>query len=138
MICISTEIKNELLNDALRTFPDECCGFLIGSEKSDNRYIEEILVIDNAKEGDKAKRFEITPKDYLRAEEYAEKKQLSLMGIYHSHPDHPSLPSEHDRIAAQPFFSYIIIAVRKSEFVSIQSWRLNDDFQFEEENISIQ
>lgn len=137
MICISTEIKNELLNDALRTFPDECCGFLIGSEKSDNRYIEEILVIDNAKEGDKARRFEITPKDYLRAEEYAEKKQLSLMGIYHSHPDHPSLPSEHDRIAAQPFFSYIIIAVRKSEFVSIQSWRLNDDFQFEEENISI-
>ena len=123
------------MEDALRTFPDECCGFLLGNEQSDGRLIEEIIVVNNAKEGDKRRRFEITPHDYLKAERLADEKNLALLGVYHSHPNHPSIPSEHDRVVAQPFFSYIIIAVRETELVSLQSWRLNDQFQFEEEKV---
>lgn len=135
MLYYSTDIKKQLIDDALRTFPDECCGFLLGTEKRDERVVEEIIVVDNAKEGDKRRRFEITAKDYLKAEKYAEEKNLTLLGVYHSHPNHPSIPSEHDRVVAQPFFSYIIIAVREEEFVSLQSWRLNDELEFEEEKV---
>lgn len=135
MLYYSTDIKKQLIDDALRTFPDECCGFLLGTEKRDERVVEEIIVVDNAKEGDKRRRFEITAKDYLKAERYAEEKNLTLLGVYHSHPNHSSIPSEHDRVVAQPFFSYIIIAVREEEFVSLQSWRLNDAFEFEEEKV---
>ena len=136
MLYISETIRQQILNDALRTFPDECCGFLLGSEKKEKRIVEEIIIINNAKEGDKRRRFEIKPLDYLKAEQYAEENNLTLLGVYHSHPNHPSVPSEHDRIVAQPFFSYVIIAVKEDEFVSLQSWRLNDNFQFEEERIN--
>ena len=96
-----------------------------------NRQILEILVVNNSKQGDKRKRFEISPKDYMRGEQYALETELDFLGIYHSHPNHPAVPSEHDRVAAQPFFSYIIISVLDGKSVHYRSWRLNDAFQFE-------
>lgn len=137
MIQISEQIHEELKRDALNTFPDECCGFILGKENGEERVIEEIIVVKNEKEGDKRRRFEISPLDYLKAEQYAEDKNLTLLGIYHSHPNHPSVPSEHDRVVAQPFFSYIILSVRENEVVSTQSWVLNDEFQFEEEKVLV-
>ena len=61
----------------------------IGHRKRDDRLITDILIVNNAKEGDKKRRFEISPKDYMKAEQYAEKNNLQLLGIYHSHPNHP-------------------------------------------------
>ncbi len=135
MIKINSTIHRFLTDDALRTFPDECCGFLVGTETGEERVVEEIIVVNNAKDGDKRRRFEITPLDYLKAERAADEKNLLLLGVYHSHPNHPSVPSEHDRVVAQPYFSYVIVAVRENEFVSLQSWRLNDASQFEEEKV---
>jgi proteasome lid subunit RPN8/RPN11 len=121
--------------DALSTFPDECCGFLFGNETQDERIILQAVVVNNSKEGDKRRRFEITAKDYLKAERYAEEHGLLLLGVYHSHPNHPAVPSEHDRLAAQPYFSYVILSVINNEFAGLRSWRLNNDRQFEEEKI---
>lgn len=135
MLKLNQNIVHELSWDALRTFPDECCGFLIGRDVDDHRIIDQIIVVDNSKEGDKKRRFEISPLDYLEAEKFADENGLTLLGIYHSHPNHPSVPSEHDRVAAQPFFSYLIISVRQDEIVSHQSWRLNEDFRFVEEQV---
>lgn len=136
MLHISRKTEIEILADALQNFPDECCGFMFGTENGEERTISEIQIVNNAKVGDKRRRFEITPFDYMKAEQYAEANNLLLLGVYHSHPNHPSVPSEHDRVVAQPYFSYLIIAVRENEFVSLQSWRLNDDFQFDEEQIA--
>lgn len=138
MLYLTSEARQEILDDALRTFPDECCGFLFGEESNDTRIITQIQIVDNAKEGDKRRRFEISPADYMKAERFADEAGLLLLGVYHSHPNHPAVPSEHDRVVAQPYFSYVIVAVREQEFVSLQSWRLNDDFQFDEEHISVQ
>lgn len=136
MISISTQAFEKMSEDARKSFPDECCGFCFGSEDEDgNRKISEVLVVHNSKEGDKRKRFEISPKDYMKGEQYALELGLDFLGIYHSHPNHPAIPSEHDRVAAQPFFSYIIISVLDGKSVHYRSWRLNDDFQFEEEEI---
>lgn len=136
MLHLSQDLQQEIYRDAQRTFPDECCGFLLGEDRGKDRLITEIRVIDNARKSNRRRRFKITPIDYLKAEQYAQENQLTLLGVYHSHPNHPSVPSEHDRVSAQPYFSYVIIAVTKNEFVSIASWRLNEDFQFEEEQIS--
>jgi proteasome lid subunit RPN8/RPN11 len=132
---IQAAARSQMIEDALRTFPDECCGFLFGMEENDVREISEIVVVDNSKEGDKRRRFEIRPADYLSAERYADEHGLTLLGIYHSHPNHPSIPSEHDRVAAQPYFSYVIISVYDGQFQSLQSWQLNDQVQFGEETI---
>ena len=135
MIVLDNDVQKIIVQDAVDTYPDECCGFLYGNEDSNGRRtITQARVVKNIKDGDKRRRFEISPQDYIEAEKYAEEQQLELLGVYHSHPDHPAIPSEHDRAAAQPFFSYLIISVNNKEPGAIRSWRLNDDGRFEEEN----
>lgn len=137
MIHIAPNVLNQLYADARVTFPDECCGFLFGRETGGgDRHISDILIVDNSKEGDKRRRFEVSPRDYLRAERYAAAHDLELLGVYHSHPNHPAIPSEHDRVAAQPFFSYVIVSVRDGEIAELTSWRLDDDQQFEPEIVA--
>ncbi|MDF2192174.1 M67 family metallopeptidase [Paraflavitalea sp. CAU 1676] len=136
MITILPTAKELMLQDAVQAFPDECCGFLFGEEDAaGNRTISNIQVVINAKEGDKRRRFVIAPLDYMKAEQFAEEQNLLLLGVYHSHPNHPAIPSEHDRVAAQPFFSYVIISVLEGRVGPIRSWRLNDDSQFDEETV---
>jgi proteasome lid subunit RPN8/RPN11 len=135
MLFIQNGPKKEMIADAIQSFPDECCGFLFGREAED-RVITLITVVNNAKEGDKRRRFEIAPGDYLTAERFAEENKLLLLGVYHSHPNHPAIPSEHDRIAAQPYFSYIILSVIDGQYAGMRSWRLSEQQQFEEEQIA--
>lgn len=149
MIILEPRIRQLLTEDALNTFPDECCGFLFGREETDGtRLIIDILVVDNSKEGDKTRRFEIAPVDYMTAEQHALDHDWSLLGIYHSHPKHPAIPSETDRLSAQPYFSYVIISVQPSSpssgplseqpdgyNIGFRSWLLNEAQQFEEEKI---
>ena len=135
MLEISPEAFIEMKKDAIHTYPDECCGFLFGKEEEDKRNITSIIVVTNSKDGDKRRRFEISPRDYLKAESHAEENNLVLLGVYHSHPESPALPSETDRQAAQPYFSYIILSVMNKQVDDIRSWRLNNEFQFEEEKI---
>lgn len=137
MISIQSIAREIMIEDAIGSFPDECCGFFYGSEDArGNRAITHVLVVNNAKEGDKRRRFEISPKDYLKAERFADENSLQLLGVYHSHPNHPAIPSETDRLSAQPYFSYIIISVYNTEVKDIRSWRLNPQSQFEEEKIN--
>lgn len=137
MIVIESTSLDEMRAHAVSIFPDECCGFLYGTEQSDGtRTISKIREVNNAKPGDKRRRFEITGKDYIQAEQFAFESNLALLGIYHSHPNHPAIPSEHDRVAAQPYFSYVIISVMQGNIDRIRSWRLNEASQFEEENFS--
>ena len=156
MIILEPRIRQLLIDDALHTFPDECCGFLFGREERDGtRLVIDILVVDNSKQGDKTRRFEISPLDYMTAEQHALDHDWTLLGIYHSHPKHPAIPSEHDRIAAQPYFSYVIISVMERDTTSpveadptapsappgkhsthFRSWLLSETQQFEEEKIA--
>src|SRR5690349_20753444 len=100
-----------MITAATATYPDECCGFFFGSETGELRLVEDACAVVNSKEGDKRRRFVISPKDYMDAEKYPLENNLAFLGIYHSHPEHPAIPSEHDRKAAQPYFSYIILSV---------------------------
>lgn len=134
MISFNATAFETMIADALHTFPDECCGFLFGKEE-EHRFITQSAAVNNAKDGDKKRRFEIAPRDYMKAEQYALEHDITLLGIYHSHPLHPAVPSEHDRVAAQPFFSYVIISVNQQIIQNTLSWRLNNKRVFEPENI---
>jgi len=136
MILVESGSLTLMKAHALATFPDECCGFLYGSEKADSRIIMKIREVDNSKTGDKKRRFEISPKDYMLAEKFAGENDILLLGIYHSHPNHPAIPSEHDRVAALPYFSYVILSVTEGNIDHIRSWKLNNESQFEEENFT--
>ncbi|HNK63313.1 MAG TPA: M67 family metallopeptidase [Anaerolineales bacterium] len=105
-------------------YPEEGAGFLLGMEGE----VREILPLPNAREDEaRHNRFLFTPEDYLKAELKADALGLSLIGVFHSHPDCPNVPSEYDREWAQPFFSYIISRVDQGKAVSHRSWRLVED-----------
>ncbi len=135
MIHIEDEALEEMFEDALHGFPFECCGFLFGVAENDNRSIKLIKRVTNISKEDQRRRFSISSTDYILAENYAEENNLSLLGIYHSHPNYPAIPSETDRLSAQPYFSYVIISILNKKISHVRSWRLNDQNQFDEEII---
>jgi len=119
-----------------QAYPEEGAGFLLGVENG-TRDVQVIFPLTNSRE-DSARhnRYLITPEDYLKAELEADKLGLSLLGVFHSHPDHPNRPSEFDCEWAQPFFSYIITSVQSGKAIESRSWRLLEDrSQFVEEEI---
>ncbi|MEO0815262.1 MAG: M67 family metallopeptidase, partial [Myxococcota bacterium] len=96
----------------------------------------EILEIDNVKGENRERRFLIDPKEVLTAEKTAAAKGLDVVGIYHSHPNHPSRPSEFDREHAMPFWSYTIVSCMDGKADTLQSWQLREDrSQFDEEEL---
>ena len=118
-----------------KAYPEEGAGFLLGEAGE----VKEILALSNSREdGARHNRFLFTPEDYLQAELKADELGLSLIGVFHSHPDSQNIPSEYDREWAQPFFSYIITRVDSGKAVNSRSWRLLEDrSQYEEETIKI-
>ena len=134
-LAISKNLLDQIHAHGEQAYPEEGAGFLIGNPGS----VEKILPLDNAREdGARHNRFLITPEDYLRAELTADRLGLSLIGVFHSHPDHPNRPSDYDREWAQPFFSYIITTVNEGRAIASRSWRLLEDrSEFEEEEIRI-
>ncbi len=108
-------------------YPEEGAGFLLGVDGG-VRKVTRIQPLANAREaGARHNRYLITPQDYLNGELEADRQSLTLLGVFHSHPDHPDQPSEYDREWAQPFFSYIITRVEKKKAVASRSWRLLED-----------
>jgi proteasome lid subunit RPN8/RPN11 len=135
MLVVPNRLIEQINAHVEKAYPEEGAGFLVGDEGE----VKEILPLSNARE-DAARnnRFLITPEDYLKAELKADGLGLSLIGVFHSHPDCPNVPSEYDREWAQPFFSYIITRVDEGKSVSHRSWRLVEDrSKYDEEEIKI-
>jgi proteasome lid subunit RPN8/RPN11 len=134
-LAISKELLDQIHAHGEAAYPEEGAGFLIGTDGK----VESILPLENSREdGARHNRFLITPEDYLHAELTADRLGLSLIGVFHSHPDHPNRPSEYDREWAQPFFSYIITTVNAGKAIESRSWRLLEDrSRFEEEIIQV-
>ena len=77
-------------------------------------------------------RFELDPRDLLSADLAARAEGREIVGIWHSHPDHPAEPSETDRLAAWPGWSYLIVQVTAQGAGAMRSWRLVGDRFVEE------
>jgi len=135
MLVVPNRLIAQINAHVEKVYPEEGAGFLVGDEGE----VKEILPLSNAREDAARKnRFLITPEDYLKAELKADGLGLSLIGVFHSHPDCPNVPSEYDREWAQPFFSYIITRVDEGKVVSHRSWRLVEDrSKYDEEEIKI-
>lgn len=105
------------------TYPHECCGALLGEG---DRVVATHPLPNVTTEGPR-RRFRIDDKDYLASERQASAAGLSLLGFYHSHPDHPAVPSQYDLDHAWPTFVYPIVSVMAGEAVALRAWVLRDD-----------
>ena len=118
-------------------YPEEGAGLLLGETKGSDQRVSEILPLANTREaGARHNRYQLSPGDYLKGEEEADRLGLDLLGVFHSHPDHPNQPSDFDMEYALPWYSYIITSVLDGKAAGSRSWRLDDDRSaFDEENI---
>jgi proteasome lid subunit RPN8/RPN11 len=116
---------------ARAAYPDEGCGLLLGPEgapEGADRLAIALHRIDNRwEEGERRRRFKIAPEDFLAAEESASARGLEIVGVYHSHPDHPPAPSDYDLAQAWPFYSYLIVEVEAGRAGRSSCWRLAPD-----------
>lgn len=137
-LSLAPEAEQYILQQLEADFPNEGCGFFYGTEENEGqlRYVLLAEAVINSKEGDQRRRFEISPLDYMKAEKKALELGLNLLGIYHSHPNHPAIPSIHDLKQAVPYFSYIILSVQEGQAAELTSWRLNEERgEFEAEEV---
>lgn len=138
MIRLGEEHGNEIADHGERDYPHECCGLLIGRfDEGGTKLVSEVFPISNAREEEaKRNRFLIRPEELLRGERYSAQKGLDVVGFYHSHPDHPAVPSQYDLEHAWPAYSYIVVSVRAGQAGDLRSWEMEPDrLRFAEEEI---
>jgi len=138
MIQLREANRLEIAAHAERDYPYECCGLLLGGFGVDGRkLVAETYPISNAREEEaKRNRFLIRPEELMVGEKYAARKELEVLGFYHSHPDHPAVPSQYDLEHAWPVYSYIVVSVRAGQVEDLRSWEMEcDRSRFNEEEI---
>ena len=111
---MSRRILERIHGHGAQTYPEEDAGFLLGADGTE-RVVADTVELKNTREADARRtRYLIGPEQYRRAEMEAEARKLEVIGIFHSHPDHPARPSEADRAAAWSGLSYVIVAVEST------------------------
>lgn len=125
---IPATLLEELSRHLETSYPEEGAGFLIGEIEGQARRVRAILPLANAREAEaRHNRFLITPQDYAWAEQRAAQAALDVLGVFHSHPDSPNIPSEFDRQWALPYFAYLITTVNQGKAAQHRVWMLRED-----------
>ncbi len=114
-------------------YPNETCGLLLGRAEDERVRVHEAQSAGNLNHERPGDRYDLDPQDLLRAEHRARALGLEVVGVWHSHPDHPAEPSETDRAGAFEGWSYLILSVTAERVRDMRSWRLRAGRFFEEE-----
>ena len=136
---IKYSILKEIHAHGESAYPEEGAGLLLGELNNGSKRVTQILnLINTREETARRNRYLLGPEDYAHGEEEAERLGLEVLGVFHSHPDHPNVPSEFDRDWAWPWFSYLITSVRPQMAMESRSWRLAEDrSRFVEERVVV-
>ena len=135
-LVISPRHLQTIARHAMASYPEECCGVLIGRSLEDTTVVERLLSVGNERQDSRHNRYLISPETVLAAQKEARGLGLEIVGYYHSHPDRPARPSEFDRENAWPWVSYLIVSLQGRKVADTRSWRLKEAHgSFEEEMI---
>ena len=138
-VSIKKALQSEIFKHLESCYPNEGGGFLLGASNSDTVKVSETIHIQNVfEEAEQHHRYAMTPQDWIKLEDEADTRGLTLVGYFHSHPDSPAIPSIFDRDHALPNFTYLITQVNEARAVEMLAWRLRDDrSQFDGETLSV-
>jgi proteasome lid subunit RPN8/RPN11 len=125
------------------TYPNECCGVLLGKNVTGaGNHVQQIVRAGNTRTDSAHNRYHIAPRELVKIQRQARGLGLDIVGFYHSHPDHPAQWSQTDFAEAHWLgCSYIITSVEHGKAVLTNSFLLSgtgeDDKKFEDEAIQI-
>jgi proteasome lid subunit RPN8/RPN11 len=118
-------VAEEIRREGELAYPAECCGVLAGRVVGRKEVVRLVPVLN--RRTDDPRRYLISPDDLLRITLELRRASLDVLGCYHSHPDHPAVPSEFDSQNAWPWYSYIIVRVDRGRAAELTSWVLEED-----------
>ena len=116
MIRVEPEPWAAMVSHARASYPNECCGAMLGSTEGEKKIVREAIALENAFEGAQASRYELRPADLLAADKAARERDMNLIGIYHSHPDCDAYFSTTDLQNSCPWYSFVVLSIQRGEF----------------------
>jgi proteasome lid subunit RPN8/RPN11 len=141
MLKLTEHTLKEIQAHGSASYPHEGCGLLLGRAEYGENVAVAIFPVPNRWENEEEKsyRFLIHDQDMLQVELAAAAQDLDVIGIFHSHPDHPPDASLRDLAwAAWSGYSYLITEVRQGQPGRSRSWQLLIDRSgFKEETVEI-
>ena len=108
-----TEPWAAMVAHARASYPNECCGAMLGSTDGETKTVREAIALHNAFEGAQAARYELRPEDLLAADKAARERNMDLIGIYHSHPDCDAYFSTTDLQNSCPWYSFVVLSIQE-------------------------
>jgi proteasome lid subunit RPN8/RPN11 len=115
----------ELRRLASAAYPQEGCGVLVGSA---GEVATVVSVTAGANLAPRTRdRYELDPLEILRAEREARAAGLEVLGFWHSHPDHPAVPSRFDTERAWPDYLYVIASTTAEGTGDVRGWSLGGE-----------
>ena len=153
MLQIPGDLLTQLHAHLSAGYPNEACGLLLGLDVTAlhgepafsvmriepvPNVADQSSVFENHIQGSLRNRYLINPDDYVRADRAAHAARLEIIGVFHSHPDHPAEPSQEDVRTAWLGLSYLIVSVNHGVAGDTRSWRLTKSLTaFEHETIQV-
>jgi proteasome lid subunit RPN8/RPN11 len=136
-ITVPRRVYDEIVSHAKDSYPNECCGVLIGNTLGSKKVFSSERAT-NLNEERASDRYILDPKEINIIDKGARAANLDIIGFYHSHPDHTDRPSEFDRKEGQPGYSYMIVSVLEGTDVAVRCWMFNEEKEpFVEEIINL-
>lgn len=130
MLRLPPELAREIEAHGAASYPHEGCGLLLGLQENGENVVHALFPVENrwAVEEEKRERFLITGEAMFQGELAAMRQGLDIVGVFHSHPDHPPVASPRDLAwATWPGYSYLITEVRAGQPGASRSWQLAGD-----------
>lgn len=124
MLVLPADVRSDLESWTGKGYPEETCGLLLGRTALGRTETARAVRARNRNRERARDRYDLDPTDFLAADLAARAEGLEIVGVWHSHPDHPARPSETDRDAAWEGWSYVIVEVTAGGVSALRSWRL--------------
>jgi len=142
-LIVSPEVYAAIRAHGEQTYPNECCGIMLGKNIGDDLEVWMLIRAGNTRTDSAHNRYHIAPQELIAAQREGRKNGLDILGFYHSHPDHPAMWSQKDFAEAHWFgCAYVITAIEKGRAAITNSFLLTgtseDDKAFVNQEIRIE
>lgn len=125
MLKIDKPAYDSIRRHGEETYPQECCGVLLGRMEGDVRIVTSVARCGNTREDSPHNRYNIDPRELIRIQREGRERGEDIVGFYHSHPDHPARWSATDLAEAHWLgCSYVITSVETGKAAITSSFEL--------------